>query len=137
MTAPLVYPDDLGTYLNDPNINTDRATEMIADAQTLCETILTPLPATAAVVVKRVAARGYVTTTTTRAAQIQGAGSPFAGGVAPVTGGVFLTRLDKADLRRMAGGGGAFSIDLLGPDYVTPCLPPWDEDVYSTNWSTE
>lgn len=136
MTAPLVYPDDLGTYLNDPNINTDRATAMIADAQTLCETILSPLPPAASVVVKRVAARAYVSTTTSRAAQIAGGGGAFAGGALPVTGGVILTRIDKADLRRIAGGGGAFTIDLLAADF-TPDLPPWDQgDLDSEGWDT-
>lgn len=112
MSAPLVTPDDLGVYLNDSGINVGRASAMITDAQTLCETIVSPLPTAASVVVKRVAARAYVTTTTTKGAQIAAAGSPFVGTVGSA-GGVWLTRADKADLRRLAGSGGAFSIDPL------------------------
>lgn len=119
MTAPLVDADDLAVYLNDSSLNPDRAEAMIADAQTLCESVLSPLPAAAAVIVKRVAARGYVTTTSTRNAQVAAAGSPF-GSTPGGLGGVWLSRSDRADLRRLAGGGGSFNIDILPVDYVAP-----------------
>lgn len=125
----MITPDDLGVYLKDPSIDTVRATEMIADAQTLCESILNPLPTTASVVVKRVAGRGYVTTTSARQSQVAGAGSPF-GAQPGGMGGIHLYAEDIADLRRLAGGGGAFSIDMLPAGYTPPVsytLDDWDQ----------
>jgi hypothetical protein len=87
------------------------------------------------VIVKRVAARGYVTVTSARQYQLGMADTGFGTQPGPV-GGVYLTRADKADLRRIAGGGGAFSIDLLPADYEL-CLPPWDNGSYwdTSSWS--
>lgn len=121
MSDPLIDPADLGLYLSDPNINADRAQSMIADAQTLCESVVSPLPATAALVVKRVAARAYTTVLSPRKGQQQDAGSPYGGGGS----GLCLTEEDVTDLRRFSGGGGAFSINMLPADY-SPVLPPWD-----------
>lgn len=119
MGDPLIDATDLATYLNDPSIDQDRATLMIVRAQTLCESVLSPLPDTAAGIVERIAGRGYVSAVGGRGKQVTSAGSPF--GAVPGAGAIYLTRYDKADLRRLAGGGGAFSIDLLPSDYVTPC----------------
>lgn len=114
-----VTTDDLALYLNDGNINVARAQKMIDRAMTLCESIVSPLPDAAAVVVERVAGRGYVTTTTVRNAQLAAAGSPMGGPGA--AGGVWLSRTDKADLRRLGGGsGGSFTIDLLPQGYTAP-----------------
>lgn len=119
--SAVVTADDLARAMNDVDIDVDRAEELIADAQTLCEGVVSPLPDGATVVIKRVAARAYVTTIT-RMAQAQAAGSPFGS----TTGaGVWLSRMDKADLRRLAGGGGAFTINPLPADYSVT-LPPWD-----------
>lgn len=115
----LITSDDLALYLQDAKLDAARATAMITDAQILCESIVSPLPATAAVVVKRVAARAYVTVTSSRQAQAAAAGSPF-GGAPGGYGGVRLLDEDVADLRRLAGGGSAFSIDLLPAGYVAP-----------------
>lgn len=132
MSSPLVEPSDLGTYLNDSTIDTGRAAAMIADAQALCESIVSPLPTTASVVVKRVAARGYVTTNS-RQAQAAAVG-PGVIGASPGMGGVYLTRADKADLRRLAGGSSAFSIDPVEATYALPTnLPYWDADTYPPN----
>lgn len=124
MSAPLVDPTDLGVYLNDvESIDDTRAAMMIADAQALCESIVSPLPAAAALVVKRVAARGYVSTTAARQYQLNEADAAY-GTVAGPVGGVYLTQSDVLDLRRLGGvSGGAFSIDLLPVDYVAPV--PW------------
>jgi hypothetical protein len=122
---PIVDPSDLAVYLNDPGIDESRATMAIDDAQTLCETIVAaPLPDAAAVVVKRVAGRAYVTTLSPRQAVAAAAGGQFMGQQA---GGVYLTRGDRADLRRIAGGSssGAFTVNMLPSDYGA-VLPPWD-----------
>jgi hypothetical protein len=124
VSDPVVSVPELGLYLNDTSIDTNRAEFMIGQAQMLCESVVSPLPAGAAVVVTRVAGRGYVTSTTTRGAQLVAAGSPF-GLVPGGVGGLFLTRQDKGDLRRMAGGGGAFTINPMPADYAVT-LPPWD-----------
>jgi hypothetical protein len=121
VSDPIVDPTELGIYLNDPGIDEVRAADLIADAQTLCESIVSPLPAAASVIVKRVAGRAYTTMATPRSTQLGAVGSPFAGQPGG-SGGVYLTRYDKADLRNMAGSGGAFSIDLLPSDYAAPVV---------------
>ncbi len=123
MTDPLVNATDIGTYLNDVSIQVPRAEMMILDAQILCESVVNPLPDTAAPIVKRIAARAYVSTTTNRNQQLAAGGSPIGG----MGGGVWLSHTDIADLRRLAGGGGAFMVDTLPPDYVAPLLPWWDQ----------
>lgn len=123
MTALINYAD-LAVYLNDPSIDVERAEAMIDDAQTLCESVLTPLPAEASVVVKRVAGRAYVSTMTTRTAQMYAAGSQI--GAMPLgMGGIFLTKQDRADLYRLNDGSSAFTINPLPTDY-TITLPAWD-----------
>lgn len=132
MSTPLIVPADLGTYLNDDELDDDRAAMMISLAQTLCESILTPLPSTAVVVITRVAARGYVTTTSSRQYQLGAADAAYGTQPGPV-GGVYLTQADIADLRRMNGGGGAFSIDLLPTGYTPPAS--WGGDPF-TDWDS-
>lgn len=107
MSDPLITPSDLAVYLRDSSIDVDRAAMMITDAQALCDSVVSPLPAAAAGIVRKVAGRGYVTATTSKAA----AGSPM--GAPGGMGGVWLSRADKADLRRLSGGSSAFSIDTL------------------------
>lgn len=124
MSDPVIDPSDLGIYLTDTTINVVKAMGLILDAQTLCEDIISPLPAAASVIVKRVAGRAYSSTTAARQVQLGQADAAFGATPGPV-GGVYLTRYDVADLRRMAGGGGAFSINMLPADYATT-LAPWD-----------
>jgi hypothetical protein len=117
--TPLVSAEELGTYLNDSSIDPDRAAMLIEDAQLLCQSVVSPLPEGANIVIRRVAARAYVTITSARSQQLAAANAPF--GVAQTgTGGLWLSRADEADLRRLAGGGGAFSIDLLPVGYTLP-----------------
>ena len=129
MTAPLVTPDDLGTLLADVTIDQGRAADIIADVQTLCESYVSPLPAACAVVVKRVAARAYVSTVPARPS---GGGSPIgmSPGAAPANpGGLVLWKSDVKDLRRLAGGSAAFDIDMIPSDYALPSdLPYWDDE---------
>ena len=125
--APLVTADDLATLLKDPTIDRPRAEAIIADVQTLCASIVT-LTSACSVVVKRVAARAYVSTVSPRAPQMGAGGSPFGGGGGN-PGGVVLYKSDKADLRRLAGGSSAYSVDMLPDTYALPSnLPYWDAD---------
>jgi hypothetical protein len=124
MSDPIVSVPDLATYLNDPTIDSARAEAMINDAQALAETVVSPLPAAASVIVKRIAARAYVSTMTTRTSQMIAAGSQI--GAMPLgMGGIYLTRGDRADLRRLTGGGAAFTINPLPAGYALD-VPPWD-----------
>lgn len=129
MSDPIVDPTDLGLFLNQPTIDVDRAAMVIGDAQDLCETILSPLPPTAAGIVRRVAARCYTNPSSAHSMGIGSAnvsyGSPSS---AYSVGGMYLSRADKADLRRLAGRGGAFTIDPTATDAGTS-LPPWSQNV--------
>lgn len=126
MTTPsvLVTPAQLGTLLKDPTIDVARATDIIADATTLCASVVTLTPA-CSVVIKRVAARAYGSSVP------RGPASPFGGQAAsgPATGmaGVALWPSDLKDLRRLTGGTAAFDIDQLDDAYALPAdLPYWD-----------
>jgi hypothetical protein len=130
VSDPIISPSDLATYLNDPSLNVDRAVALIADAQMLCEAIISPLPAGASVVVKRMAGRAYVAVSSPRQAAVAAAGGQY-GATPGGNAGVFLWPSDEIDLRRLAGSGGAFSIDLLPADYAPPAswsyLSDWDQ----------
>jgi hypothetical protein len=119
MSTPTVTSSDLEMFLgmDTGTINAMRASAAIQDAQNLCESIAFPLPLSANVVVKIVAARGYINP--------QGVQSETVGpyhaewGTSTGTGGgsigPYLTRGDKATIRRLAGGSSAFSIETLPP----------------------
>lgn len=132
MSDPLIDPADLGTALNDPSINVARAMDVIVDAQTLCETIISPLPPQAAVVVKRMAKRAYGETASPRQQQIAAAGGQFIGASGPAD--VVLTPADIRDLQAMvAPGVSAFTMRTKLPEPpVADCYYPYG---YSTGWA--
>jgi hypothetical protein len=101
-----VAPADLGTYLG-TDLDETRAQYLIDQATALCQSIVNPLPAGADAVVLDVAARAFVNPSN---ASSQGAG-PYQVAYGPAAGGLWLTRQNKATLRRLAGGSSAFSID--------------------------
>lgn len=112
MSTPIATSDDLALYLG-RTVEQDRATLLLSLAQIKCERFVSPLPAAAKDIVLEVAGRAY--NNVASATQI-GMGSAFAslagtgqGGV----GGLFLSRSNKAELRRLAGRAGAFSVDFL------------------------
>lgn len=115
-----VDPADLGTYLG-VAVDADRAMLLIYNATALCESVCKPLPPGADAVVLDVAARAYSNPTN---ATTQNVG-PYAANYGPVGGGLWLTRQNKATLRRLAGSGGAFTIDTL-PATGGAGLPWWD-----------
>jgi hypothetical protein len=128
----LPIPEDLGTYLGS-EVDPARAKLIISGAIALCSSIVDPLPEAALSVVLDVAARAYTNPT---AVPNQAAG-PFTVGSAP--GGLWLTRQNKATLRRLAGSGGAFTIETM-PSTAGTVLPPWERNtwgesgVYGTDW---
>lgn len=119
MSTVTLDPQDLATYLGVTDVNTDRAVMLLQMAWDMCESIVSPLPAVAVGVVLEVAARAY-SSPVGDASQTAG---PFSMGATP--GGLYLSRSNKATLRRMGGGGGAFTIETC-PDTAGANLPWWD-----------
>lgn len=101
LSDPVVTPEQMGTYLNDgDSINVPRALMMIELAQEECETVVAPVPLSAANIVLRVAIRGYSTTTSARQYQLSSADAQAFGAAPGPVGGIYLTPKDEADLLR-------------------------------------
>lgn len=105
MSTPVVTSTDLATFLGS-SVDTARATALIALAQQFCEDVVTPLPASAAGVILASSARAYV-----NPSQVGfSATGPYS---AQLPAAVYLTRAERATLRRGAGLGGAGSTSVL------------------------
>jgi len=114
MSTPIAVPADLGVYLGDAAIDPVRATLILAMAQALCETVVSPLPDTAMPIVLGVAARAYNNVTSAHSVGIGSASIAYGADRSSVgIGGMYLSRSDKQVLRRLAGRGGAFSVSTL------------------------
>lgn len=109
MSVPLADSADLQSFLGLDSIDDARATLILGLAQDLCESIVAPLPDTARAVVLAVAARAYTNPGNVQ----QETTGPFSASYGAAAGGMYLTRPDKATLRRLAGSGGAYSIETL------------------------
>lgn len=132
-TSPITTTD-LSTYLG-VTVDDTRAQLLIDQAVALCASICDPLPDGSAAVVLDVAARAYSNPTNV---QSQGAG-PFPVTYGTMGGGLWLTRQNKATLRRLNGSGGAFTIDTM-PATAGTGLPPWElntwgeSGVHGSDW---
>ncbi|MGW4422511.1 hypothetical protein [Streptosporangium sp. NPDC004631] len=121
---------DLALYLDLAEINEARADLLIAQATLLAESIVKPLPSGASAVVLAAAGRAY--------ANPQGVSSESVG---PYTvqrpqAGLYLTKAETAALKRLAGRGGAFTIDPT-PETATPAAswpPTIDPDWPGEGW---
>lgn len=123
-TTVTISSDDLGTYLG-TTVDANRANYLIAQAINLCTSIVNPLPAGSQAVLLDVAGRAYI-----NPANVQSETTgPSTASFGAVSGGMWLTRQNKATLRRLAGGGGAFTIDTTPADAASS-LPPWDNGSY-------
>lgn len=111
MTYTTPTPASMATRMG-VQIDVARATALIADAEQLCLDLVNPLPASAAAVVMSAAIRAY-TNITGAAAETTGPDTVTHGPSS--SPGVFLTKGERTTLKRAAGIGGAFSIDLIGP----------------------
>ena len=101
---------DLAIFLNVPGPDTTwnaRADQILGFAVDLCSSIVDPLPDAATGIVISVAARSFANPEMIASETV----GPFT--VQRPTPGLFLTRSEKAALRRMAGGTSAFSVDTL------------------------
>lgn len=116
----IVVPQDLATYLG-TDVDTARATMILADAEAMCTAILAPLPVTAAPVIRSIAARAY--------ANPEGVTAETAGPFSVQRpAGLYLTRDERRTLWRLSGKGGAFSINVENATAGTG-LAPWDQNV--------
>lgn len=132
--STIVTPDTLATYLGTP-VDDDRAQMLIDDAIAQALSIVTVgtvpesgatesnLPAGAASVIRPAVARIYLNP--------QGATSEVAGPYSvsrSANTGSLFSNAEIASLRRLAGRGGAFTIDMLPADALSR-LPWWDVDL--------
>jgi hypothetical protein len=103
-----VTASDLETFLGLDAIDTDRADQLIGLAMDLVESIVSPAPDAAKAIVLTAAARAY--------ANPEGLTQELVGPyqASRPAAGIYLTKSERASLRRLAGVGGAFSFDLLG-----------------------
>lgn len=109
-----VTATSLGTYLGITDIDTDRATLLIAQSTALVKTITgDPVPAEADAVIYSSVARAYLNPAS---APNMSAG-PYSVGLP--TGGVYLTRAERASLGRLTNRGSHFVIDAI-PGYTEP-----------------
>lgn len=109
---------ELGLYLNLTEIDGDRADYLIGQAVSLAEGTVSPLPDGATAVVLAVAGRAYDNPTS---ASYQTVGPMSV--QTTQTGGLYLSKADKAALKAAAGRGGAFTVDPT-PATATP-WPSW------------
>ncbi|CUW31785.1 hypothetical protein [Streptomyces reticuli] len=99
--------EQLGLYLGMSEVDGDRADLLIEQAVALCETVVKPLPDQATAVVLSAAGRAYVNPQQVSYETI----GPMSVQRPQGSGGLYLTRSDKAALKSAAGRGGAFTVD--------------------------
>ncbi len=111
--------EQLGLYLGLSEIDGNRADLLIASAVSLCQTVVKPLPDGAEAVVLSVAGRAYVNPQQVSYETI----GPMSVQRPQGSGGLYLTKNDKAALKSLAGRGGAFTVDPT-PETADPA-PTW------------
>ncbi|MFE9398665.1 hypothetical protein [Streptomyces flavidovirens] len=114
--------EQLALYLGLEEIQGDRADLLIAQAVALAESVVKPLPDQATAVVLSVAGRAYVNPQQVSYETI----GPMSVQRPSGSGGLYLTKADKAALKSLAGRGGAFTIDPT-PTTADPS-PTWPMD---------
>lgn len=117
MSTPLATADELGVYLGIDGIDQPRAQMLLQLAHDRCESVVSPVPDAAKGVELAAAGRAYTNVSSARQAGIGSAQISFGAPNATFgIGGLYLSKTEIRDLRRMAGRTGAFSIDLLAVD---------------------
>lgn len=116
-----VTADDLGLYLGLDQIDGTRAEFLLEQALLLAASIVSPVPDTAKPVILAAAGRAY--------SNPQGVAQETVGpySVQRPQAGLYFTRAEQAILKRLAGRGGAFTIDptptTADPDISWPYDP--------------
>lgn len=123
MTFTPPTAEDLALYLGLAEIQGDRADLLIAQAVALAESVVKPLPDQATAVVLSVAGRAYVNPQQVTYETIGPQSVQRPAG----SGGLYLTKADKAALKSLAGRGGAFTVDPTPAD-ADPS-PTWPVDI--------
>ncbi|MEU9611911.1 hypothetical protein AB0D56_10200 [Streptomyces sp. NPDC048209] len=122
MTFVAPTAEDLGMYLGMAEIDGDRADLLIRQAVALAGSVVKPLPDEASAVVLSVAGRAYVNPQQVSYETI----GPMSVQRPSGSGGLYLTKADKAALKSLAGRGGAFTVDPT-PATADPS-PTWPLD---------
>ncbi len=99
--------EQLGLYLGLDEIQGDRADLLILQAVALAESVVKPLPDQATAIVLSAAGRAYVNPQQVSYETI----GPMSVQRPSGSGGLYLTKADKAALKSLAGRGGAFTVD--------------------------
>jgi hypothetical protein len=108
----LLEPSDLALYMGVDEINEDRAEFLIAQVMLLAGAIVSPVPQGASPVILSAATRAYATPPGAASSELVG---PYQ--ATRPSGGIYLTKSERAALRLLTGGGGAFSFDMLPAGY--------------------
>lgn len=124
--------EQLGLYLALPEVDGDRADLLIEQAVALATSVVSPLPDAATAVVLSVAGRAYVNPQQVSYETI----GPMSVQRPTGSGGLYLTKADKAALKALAGRGGAFTVDPT-PETADPS-PTWPiDDTYGAGLEYE
>lgn len=121
---PFIPPtaEELGLFLDLPEVDGARADFLVNKAISLCQTVVSPLPEGADSVVLSVAGRAYLNPGQVTYETI----GPMSVQRPTGSGGLYLTKADKTALKSLAGRGGAFTVDPT-PATADP-TPTWPVD---------
>lgn len=112
---------ELATFMK-VTLDEDQAQLILDMVEADAASIVSPLPPTAKGVIITAAARACPNPSGTTTMSSGGSSASWS------PGGVYLTRMERMTLRRLAGiGGGAFSVNLApdaGQDYIDPLQTP-------------
>lgn len=126
MTFEPPTAEQLGLYLGLGEIDGERADLLIRQAVALAESAVKPLPDQATAVVLSVAGRAYVNPQQVTYETIGPQSVQRPAG----SGGLYLTKADKAALKSLAGRGGAFTVDPTPADADPSPTWPMADDFY-------
>lgn len=113
MSTPLATTAELGTYLGQ-TVDDARASLVLQLSHDLCESVVSPVPPLAKSVELSVSARAYTNVTSAHQMSLGSASVSFGSQNSSMgVGGLYLSKSEKATLRRLAGRAGAFGVDLL------------------------
>lgn len=130
MSQTIATASDLDTYLGlSGAIDTARASLLLDLAFDKCSAIVTPVPTTAKGLLLEVAGRAYTNPSSAHSLNLGSAGAAFgAPSSSTGIGGLYLSKANKSELRRLAGRGGAYTFDPTPAD-AGQGLMPWEQNV--------